>query len=164
MIIEVIAKNDLHIVKDLAYKIWPSAYAEILSDEQLSYMLEKFYSKEALEKQMIERNHVFLVIKENNIPLGFASYELNCENNQKAKLHKIYVLPNLQQKGIGKLLLQEFEKRAKDANSKSVFLNVNRNNKAQDFYKKYNYIITKQEDISIGNGYLMEDYVMEKQL
>ncbi len=164
MNIEVLAKTDLNSIRDLAYKIWPIAYGEILSQEQLTYMLDKFYSVESLENQMIDKNHIFLIIKENNIPLGFASYELNCENNKKAKLHKIYVLPNLQQKGIGNMLLQEVEKRAKEANCDSVFLNVNRHNTAQEFYKKYNYTIIKQEDISIGNGYLMEDFVMEKKL
>jgi diamine N-acetyltransferase len=162
MTITKVTIEELNIVKTLAYKIWPIAYSEILSSDQLTYMLDKFYCLSALESQMLDRSHVFLLAKNNNDCVGFASYELNCENNEKAKLHKIYVLPET--KGVGLLLLDEVEKRAKAANCTLVFLNVNRFNKAQEFYKKHNYIIVKEENIAIGNGYLMEDYVMEKEL
>jgi len=164
MIITVATKEQLPIVRDLAYKIWPSAYGEILSKVQLDYMLDKFYNIESLEEQMLVKNQVFLLIQENENYLGFCAYELNVENSNKTKLHKLYVLPETQGKGIGKILLDAVEKSALENKNQAVFLNVNRFNKAQEFYKKQNFIITKQEDIKIGNGYLMEDYVMEKNL
>ena len=166
--LSVASKSDLSIIRDLAFKIWPSTYVDILSIEQLNYMLDKFYSISALENQLLDRNHVFLIASQGNNHLGFAAYELCCSSEnkglKKAKLHKLYVLPDLQSKGIGKLLLFEVEKRVINSNCDFVFLNVNRNNKAQEFYKKYNYLVIKEENIPIGNGYLMEDYVMEKKL
>lgn len=156
-------KSQLHIVRDLAYKIWPVAYEEILSEAQLDYMLENFYALSALEKQMDSR-HVFLLAEENDVFYGFASYEVNCNATGKTKLHKIYVLPQTQGKGLGKLLLSEVEKAALGAGNSHVFLNVNRYNNAQEFYKRLGFEIIHQEDIEIGNGYLMEDFVMEKPL
>jgi diamine N-acetyltransferase len=156
--------QQLQIVQELAYKIWPSTYGEILSKEQLEYMLSKMYNLETLENLLTQKNQVFLLLKENIKYLGFCSYELNCNESNYTKLHKIYVLPEIQGKGAGKLLLLKVEEIAKKNNNSSVFLNVNRFNKAQEFYKKNNYIITNQEDIEIGNGYLMEDYIMKKKL
>ena len=50
--LEKINTTQLPIIKDLAYTIWPSTYGEILSSEQLNYMLKNFYSVENLENQM----------------------------------------------------------------------------------------------------------------
>ena len=43
-----ITKEQLKVVQNLAYQIWPVAYGEILSNEQLSYMLKRFYSLDDL--------------------------------------------------------------------------------------------------------------------
>ena len=70
-------KEQLSIVAELAYEIWPSAYKEILSPEQLKYMLSQFYSIEALETQFQNGQH-FLLLKDAERAVGFLSYELNC--------------------------------------------------------------------------------------
>ena len=156
-------KSQLPLIAELAYAIWPSAYGEILSKEQLIYMLAKFYSLEALTEQLEKSNHVFLLIEENERFVGFASYESNIENH-KTKIHKIYVLPETQGKGFGVQFINEIERRAKSFKNDILFLNVNRYNKAQEFYKRLGFKVAYEEDIAIGNGYLMEDFVMEKKL
>lgn len=155
------SKSQLPIIAELAFAIWPSAYSEILSKEQLTYMLDKFYNLEALTEQLVKRNHIFLLVEENEKFVGFASYEINC-NDHKTKIHKIYVLPETQGKGFGFQLLNEIEKKTKEAQNNMLYLNVNRFNKAQYFYKKAGFKIAYQEDIEIGKGYLMQDFVMEK--
>ena len=164
MKITIAAQQDLSIIKDLAYEIWPTAYGQILSQQQLEYMLDKFYSLSSLANQLLEKKHTFLLIQKEGTYLGFCSYELNCDHTSSTKLHKIYVLPQTQGKGVGKLLLHAVENIAKENKNTAVFLNVNRNNNALEFYKHQGFSISKTEDIDIGNGYLMEDYVMEKQL
>ncbi|WP_395045295.1 GNAT family N-acetyltransferase [Flavobacterium sp.] len=171
MIISVATNNQLPIIRDLAFKIWPVAYDEILSNEQLNYMLDLIYSIESLEKQ-VEKSHVFLLVKENNNYIGFASYELNYKekneipvekklNLNKTKIQKLYVLPEIQRKGIGKHLIN-YIKQIAIANDNSVLiLNVNRFNKAKDFYIKQGFTIVSKVKIDIGNNYIMDDYVME---
>jgi ribosomal protein S18 acetylase RimI-like enzyme len=163
MEISVATKNQLPLVQELAQKIWPNTYREILSVEQLRYMLDKFYSLESLKLQL-HSNHVFLLIQEKNTFLGFLDYELDYEKSGKTKIHKIYVLPETQGQGIGKLFFIYVEEIAKKANQKGILLNVNRFNKAVGFYENLGFNKTQTLDIQIGNGYLMEDYVMEKEL
>ena len=106
MTISLAKENQLLVIQELAYKIWPSAYSKILSKEQLDFMLDKFYSLESLKKQLYS-NHVFLLIQEENNILGFLDYELDYEQSGKTKIHKIYVLPETQGKGLGKIFIQQ---------------------------------------------------------
>lgn len=163
MTISIVSKNQLSIVRDLAYKIWPNAYGEILTKEQLEHMLNLIYSIDSLEKQ-IDKCHTFLLVEEENQFVGFASYELNYENSNKTKIQKLYVLPQIQGKGIGKKLIDFIKEIAVKNKNLSLVLNVNRFNKAKDFYIKYGFEITKEVKIDIGNDYIMDDYVMELEL
>ena len=160
MTISIAQKSQLFIIKELAYTIWPVAYGEILSQEQLDYMLDLIYTIESLEKQ-VDKNHVFLLVEDDNQFIGFASYELNFENSNKTKIQKLYVLPEIQGKGIGKNLINHIKQIAIDKKNSGLILNVNRFNKAKEFYLKYGFEITKEIKIDIGNNYIMDDYIME---
>lgn len=160
MTISIAQKSQLFIIKELAYTIWPVAYGEILSQEQLDYMLDLIYTIESLEKQ-VDKKHVFLLVEDDNQFIGFASYELNFENSNKTKIQKLYVLPEIQGKGIGKNLINYIKQIAIDKKNSGLILNVNRFNKAKEFYLKYGFEITKEIKIDIGNNYIMDDYIME---
>ena len=69
-----------------------------------------------------------------------------------------------QHKGIGKLLIDYISNNATKNNQIGLLLNVNRNNEAQYFYKKLGFSVFYEEVIAIGNGYVMDDYVMEKSI
>jgi diamine N-acetyltransferase len=164
MIIRHLAKEKLSKVQSIAHRTWPSTFANILSPEQIEYMLNWMYSLEMLESQL-EKGHVFLLAEENGEELGFAGFELNVAEGPKAKLHKIYLLPTSQGKGVGKALIFEVAERAKAAGQKSLLLNVNKyNQKAIDFYIKIGFQEIYTEVIDIGNGYVMDDVVMELNL
>jgi ribosomal protein S18 acetylase RimI-like enzyme len=121
------------------------------------------YDAPALEYQIKERGDVFLIAFNGREALGFASYQLNYSPLQ-TRLHKLYVLPYTQVKGIGKMLIQTVENYAQSAGQENILLNVNRYNQAVGFYKHLGYHIHKEEDIDIGQGYFMNDYEMKKSL
>jgi len=154
---------DFKTITEIAHKTWPLTYGEILSKEQLSYMLEAFYSDTALLAN-IENGHEFILAKEAETVFGFASFEHHYQNNHTTKIHKIYILPETQGKGIGKLLIDSIAEFAKENNSDRLLLNVNRFNKALTFYQKLGFEIIEEIDIELDQGYLMEDYVMEKKI
>ena len=157
--------ESIGIIQQLTYAIWPDAYKEILTPEQLSYMLELIYSKESLTNQIENLLHRFIIVHDNDIPVGFASYSPKQPgNNSIFRLHKLYVLPNQQGKGTGKFLLNYIIEEIKAAGAKTLELNVNRHNKAFYFYIKIGFTISREEDIDIGSGYFMNDYVMSYEL
>jgi GNAT superfamily N-acetyltransferase len=148
-------------IREIAYNSWPSTYGPILSQEQLVYMLGLFYSDESLKAQMEEKGHHFILVNEGEVVLGFASYEHHYLGQNTTRLHKIYLLPEAQGKGAGKMLIDVVMKAAKENQSAVVSLNVNRFNKAVTFYQKMEFEIVGEEDVSLDHGYLMEDFKME---
>jgi GNAT superfamily N-acetyltransferase len=149
-------------IQQLVYTIWPDAYGAILSKEQLDYMLELIYNNEALKNQIENLQHQFIMVYEADKAVGFASYSPKEKNNVSVfRLHKLYVLPSQQGKGTGKLLLNYIIEEIKKSGASFLELNVNRQNKAFHFYKKSGFTVSHEADIDIGNGYFMNDYIME---
>lgn len=158
--------TDFHlpIIRSIAYRTWPETFESILSPEQIMYMLEQMYSIDSLKAQVGEKGHQFILAKSGQEYLGFAGIELNYAAASQTKIHKIYILPEAQGKGIGKALFAEITQRAKQAGNQKLLLNVNRHNKAVHFYENIGFSIANTEDIDIGNGFFMNDYVMEKSI
>jgi GNAT superfamily N-acetyltransferase len=156
--------KDLKTIRDIAYGSWPATYGEILSKEQIDYMLDLFYSDETLTENLNKKSHHFILVHDNSTCIGFASYEHNYSDKNVTRLHKIYLLPEAQGKGAGKLLIDTIENLSKVNHSEAISLNVNKFNKALSFYQKNGFEIVSEEDIELDFGYLMEDYIMEKKL
>lgn len=156
--------KDQPIIQEIAKFTWDKTYSHILSKEQIEYMLNMMYSEDAILDQMENLEHHFLLIKSSSSDKyqGFVSYELNYSGKSKTKIHKLYVLPECQGTGFGRILIEKVISIAKDEGNKILTLNVNRDNKSSDFYKYIGFQIAGEEDINIGNGYLMEDYILEK--
>ena len=149
-------------IRAIAKEVWPIAYGAILKEAQLNYMMELMYSEDSLQLQVNSNKHHFILAKENNVTIGFASYELNYSETKKTKIHKLYILSTQQGKGIGRKLIDYIENEAKNNYQDALVLNVNKYNGAQDFYKKIGFTIDHEVVVAIGNGYVMDDYVMQK--
>ena len=161
--IEIVKANKQHIatIRELAQEFWPVAFVSILSEQQIDYMMEMMYSPASLVKQM-NKGHQFAIARKNNQHLGYLSYEIDCEKSDKTKIHKLYIAPNSQRMGVGKAMVDFVAQEALKANNKTIYLNVNKyNTKAISFYNKHHFQLVKEEEIDIGDGFVMDDYVFE---
>lgn len=77
-------------------------------------------------------------------------------------LQKIYVLPYYQGAHCGSFLFREAIKYIKEVHPGPCLmeLNVNRHNKALQFYEHMGMRKLREGDFPIGNGYYMNDYIM----
>lgn len=155
--------EDLIHVQTIAHRTWPDTFGAILSPAQIDYMLNWFYDINHLKEQ-IGQGHIFLLANEGGEKLGFTGIEINNAPG-KTKIHKIYILPTAQGKGIGKKLIQAIKAIALENEQTSLLLNVNKYNKgAIEFYEYLGFVNIKEEVIDIGSGYVMDDYVFELKL
>jgi len=157
MKIQEVKLESLSRVHALAKKTWFNTYKSILEEQQLNYMFNMMYKIENLEHN-VKKGSSYYIIRD-KVDLGFIEI---IKKEYIIKLNKIYVIPNQQGKGLGENLIRFICDIAKNKKITQIELNVNRYNKAIKFYLKQDFKIIKEENIEIGNGYLMEDYVMRK--
>jgi GNAT superfamily N-acetyltransferase len=153
--------DDRALIYDLAVPAWEAAYAEILSGEQIKYMLKKMYSAESLKRQM-DAGHRFFIAYTGK-PVGFISLNPKAANHYI--LEKLYVLPDEHGTGAGRFLVEKAEEYIRNRHPGQtvlIELNVNRNNKAVGFYKRMGFHIDRLTDEDIGNGFYKNDYIMQK--
>nr|AOE13916.1 GCN5-related N-acetyltransferase [uncultured bacterium] len=158
--VHLLAQGDVKVFQELAHEVWPITYKDVLSKDQISYMLEMMYSKEALRQQQQDGCDLYLLQADKH-SIGFLSLQHNKDNSGKTKVQKIYVLTEYQGTGAGRFLMNFAIEEAKKQGAAAVFLNVNRYNKALYFYEHFGFKNMFSEDNDIGKGYFMEDYVME---
>ena len=157
MLIRDATAEDIPDIIALAEDTWRPTYVPIIGEMQVRYMLDKFYSPAAVLAQMKDGQH-FLLMLENEEPVGFASYSKN--DGGTYKLNKLYVQTNIQGRGLGKALLGAVMRQVKDLGAEELILNVNRHNPAKAFYEREGFVVLREEDIDIGEGYFMNDFVM----
>jgi ribosomal protein S18 acetylase RimI-like enzyme len=145
----------------MADRIWKSYYVQIITMEQIEYMLNEFYSYDSMIQQM-EEGQEFYLIEEENEELGFIS--ISKKGNRNWFIHKFYIDVDKHSKNIGSRAFQSILDLIETRDGKgetSIRLTVNRNNfQSINFYFKNGFKIEKVEDFDIGNGYYMNDFIM----
>lgn len=156
----VITEKQIEILAQVANIVWHDAFKEILTLEQIEYMIEKFQSFNALSQAINKNNYEYYFIKSANDVLGYTGLH---EEDGKLFLSKLYILKEYRGKSISSKTFEFIESLAKERKLKSVWLTVNRNNNhAIDVYKHKGFIVTKKQVADIGNGFVMDDFVFEK--
>ena len=153
-----IQEKDIQKVQDLAHEIWFDHYPGIISNEQIDYMLKLMYSEEVIKKE-IREGFSWDFILFDSVAIGFVACSF--DENEILKLNKLYIKVNYHGKRIGQQTLAFVENKAHNLNAKKICLTVNKMNiKAITAYKKYGFEIEKAVITKIGNGYVMDDYIM----
>ncbi len=145
-------------IQKLAFITWNETYTDILSKEQLDFMLDEIYNFESLKKQINEGQDFYGYLIDEKM-VGFAS--ISRYNDTDHKLNKIYLLKEYQGTGIGSKMLIFIENLCKFKGCKNLILNVNKHNPTKSFYEKLGFQVKEEVDIPIGK-YWMNDYVMIK--
>lgn len=153
--------NDIPTIREIASVAFPATYRQILSPEQIDYMMEWMYSPESIRRQMDE-GHVYYLAYRGEEPMGYVSVEVDDEDVTTAHLHKIYVLPEAQGSGCGIALFRKAVDyvRGHRPGGCCMLLNVNRYNRAFGFYRHMGMEVVDIGDFDIGNGYFMNDFIM----
>lgn len=153
--------NDCSLINQMATVVFPLTYQEILTPEQTAYMMEWMYAPTNIAKQMIEESQTYFIAYCDGAPCGYLSVQP--EERDLYHLQKIYVMPDFQGKGIGKYLFEQALNYIRSVHTGpcKMHLNVNRHNKAKDFYERMGMHVHSQGDFDIGNGYYMNDFIME---
>ena len=161
--IEPAGDADLPAISRLAGEIWRASYPGIITSAQIDYMLAQMYSLETLQKEISLDGICYRRLQVEGQSAGFASY--GPAGPGVYKLHKLYLAPDRHGCGLGRVLLQHCEEEIRGLGGRRLILNVNKHNaKAIAFYQRNGFAIVESVIVDIGRGFVMDDYVMDKNL
>ncbi len=147
---------DIKELASLACAIWHEYWTCILSPEQIDYMVENFQSEKAMKNQVENENYTYYFITANNKNIGYFGIS---DKNEYLFLSKLYIKKEYRHKGIGQIA---FEKIKEIANGQRIILTVNKHNtNTINAYKKWGFKTIDSVVTDIGNGFVMDDYIME---
>ena len=152
-------EQDYDKIAQMAKIIWNKHYISIISQAQIDYMLEHMNSVPSIKEQ-VTQGREFYLLQHKQQEFGFVAVEQ--QQNGILFLHKFYIMLNNGSKGLGSKVMQEIKNSY--AHQLAIKLTVNRQNfKAINFYFKNGFKIVEVADFKIGNGYEMNDFVMQWQ-
>lgn len=160
-IISAQTRTDFKVIAELADIIWTEHYTPIIGEAQVSYMLEKYQSATAIEEQ-VENGVLYYLILLKDEPAGYFSVS---KQGDSLFLSKLYVLKSARKNGLGRTAVSFMEDLTKEFGLHKIRLTVNKYN--TNSIKAYEKMGFKNVDAivqDIGNGFVMDDYVLEKEV
>ncbi|MCA9404366.1 MAG: GNAT family N-acetyltransferase [Candidatus Omnitrophica bacterium] len=162
--IPVTTQQQISLCERLAFDIWQEHYVPIIGPKQVRYMLENFQSAEAIGRQIVEEQYAYFLIQLDDIYIGYFSLRTDPEDNALF-LSKIYLLEGQRGRGLGRQTFDYIQQLAADAGCKRIHLTVNKNNKETiAFYEACGFKNTGSVVQDIGEGFVMDDFAMVKEL
>ena len=144
---------------ELASGIWHEYWPCILSVEQINYMVDKFQSEQAILEQIKNENYTYYFILKDGNKCGYFGIS---RKEDYLFLSKLYIKKEYRHQGIGRIAFEEIKNIAENYGYTKIKLTVNKNNKHTiNAYLKYRFTIVAQDVTDIGNGFVMDDYIME---
>lgn len=152
-------EEDLHLLAKLADIVWHEFFPSILSSEQIDYMVDKFQSFHAMKEQL-ETGYEYYII--NDIEdIGYIGFK---KEPEKLFISKIYLLSQGRGKGYMKKIFTFLDEEVKNNQLCGMYLTVNKYNEhAIEVYKHYGFKIVDSVVTDIGNGFVMDDYILYKE-
>ena len=162
--ISTVAPADVHAIAALARIVWQEAYPAIISQAQIDHMLAQRYNAPRLLEELATPGIWWDQIRVNGALAGFSS-SLLTHTRGEMKLDKIYIDPAQQRLGLGGRLIAQVSGRALAEGCDTLILAVNKQNaRAIAAYRKNGFAVREAVCVEIGNGFVMDDFIMAKSL
>ncbi|RAP75716.1 GNAT family N-acetyltransferase [Paenibacillus montanisoli] len=154
--------DEISEVAQLAAVIWRDYYVSIISSEQIEYMINKFQSISAITDQIHHQGYEYYSIHHDGANVGYMSVR---QDEGKLFLSKIYISKEHRGRGYASHAFEFLEQLCKERKLSRIWLTVNRHNESSiAVYKKKGFRTIQVQIADIGNGYVMDDFIMEKEI
>lgn len=156
--------NQITQLASIADKVWHEFFPGIITEEQIDYMVEKFQSKEAITKAIAQDGYLYCFLELNGIYIGYVGARAE-ETTGKLFLSKLYILKPYRGKGYASETFEFLAGLAEAWNLNTIYLTVNkRNDHSVAVYEHRGFTTVREEATDIGNGFVMDDFIMEWKL
>jgi RimJ/RimL family protein N-acetyltransferase len=154
-------ENDAKELSEMARDIWIDYYTPFLNAELPEYVVEKFQSEEAIREQ-IKNGYLYSFVIFDEKKIGY--YCIHPEG-ESLFMSKYYISKEYRGKGFGSKVMDEILENGREMNMKRVYLRVNKYNSGSiKIYLHKGFVTVGELEEDIGDGFVLEDYVMEYRL
>ena len=147
-------------ISGLAQRIWHECYDGIVTEEQIDYMLNTYHSTESLLQELAD-GYEYVVFRESGKDIGYCGFH---NEGDRIYIGKLYLLKEYRGKGYGSRMFDLIDDYARNAGIDKEYLRVNKGNPTVDIYKKKGFKVIESVVKDIGDGFVMDDYIMERSL
>ncbi len=160
-----VESDEISAMCQVAEKAWHISYDQLLPPGQVDYMVERFQSPKAVKEQINQENYVYYMVLADGTPKGFAGFAPWYQGQEEMFLSKVYLLPEVQGQGAAGKMFRLVESEAQRQGLSAIRLTVNKQNAhAIEVYQHYGFKIIDSVVTDIGEGYVMDDYIMLKKI
>jgi len=155
-------EDEIGIVARLGAEIWREHYIRIITAEQIEYMLDKFQSERAIADQIGHQGYEYYLMQADGVNAGYLAIK---PEDAKLFLSKFYLLKAFRGRGYGSRAIGFLADMCRERGLTAIWLTVNRHNTSSiAVYERNGFRIVRTQVADIGGGYVMDDYVMEKEI
>jgi len=159
----VISEDDIAAVAALADVIWHEHFIPIIGEPQVDYMLEKFQSPPAITSQLESGSEYYLALVDDQ-PAGYVGL-IPDQPAGRMMISKLYVKRETRGIGLGTRLIEFVENLCAGKSIGTIWLTVNRfNHGPVAWYQHNGFVVTDEVRKDIGQGFFMDDFIMQKNL
>lgn len=146
-------------LSDLANTIWHEYFIDLISEDQINYMVEKFQSYEAIKKAMKEEDYTYFLAYEGDDLIGYCGVKPDAD---RLFLSKLYLRKDKRGQGLSSILLNQAIAFAKEQHKKAMYLTCNKyNSHSLDVYHAKGFKDIDAVQTDIGRGFIMDDYILQ---
>lgn len=157
-ILRVITSEQIADTARLANEIWREHYTPIIGAEQVNYMIAKYQSPDAIRSQIDQNELVYYLLYVDRQPAGYFAIQIRPD---EVFLSKLYVSKAQRKQGLAGKAIEFVKNIAADNCLKTISLTINKNNRESlAAYEKLGFINDKAVVTDIGNGFVMDDYIL----
>lgn len=161
-LIEVTKSEQIEEMAQIADEIWHEHYIDLLSKEQIDYMVEKFQSSHAIKRQQKEEGYQYFLVEEDGEYAGYMGIK---PEKEKLFLSKFYLKKAFRGRKLASEGFEFLYDLCKRKGYQSIYLTVNKGNENSiRVYEKKGFRVMCTQVADIGNGYVMDDFIMEKEI
>lgn len=154
--------DDIRRTAELAAVIWREHFRGMITDGQIDYMLERFQSFDAMQRQRREEGYEYYGFFIDGVQQGYFAV---APRDGTLFLSKLYLCKEQRGKGYASEMFGYIKACAKERGLSSIWLTVNRHNDdSVAVYRHWGMEVIREQVADIGGGFVMDDYVFELKL
>jgi ribosomal protein S18 acetylase RimI-like enzyme len=162
IIIREATTEDAALIADLSRETFYDTFAAGNAKEDMDKFLNEQFTREALMQEVGAEGNIFLIALINNEVAGYA--RLREKDADSIEIARIYAATIMIGKGVGKTLMEESVRIARNKKKDFIWLGVwEKNERAIKFYERFGFEKFGEHPFLLGND-LQTDWLMKKML